>query len=90
MLFSQPLLDCHILGQSVTEDVLVNLDPHRCQHLRHCPPAGLIVRALTEEAVSIKCQYDFIPNIHLNETLCVWFTSLCSGWWLFSKGNYSF
>lgn len=55
-------------SQSVTEDVLVNLDPHTCQRLRHCPPAGLIVRALTEEAVSIKCQYDFIPNIHLNET----------------------
>lgn len=28
--FSQPLQDCHMLGQSVTEDVLVNLDPHVC------------------------------------------------------------
>lgn len=54
--------------QSVTEDVLVNLDPHTCQCLRHCPPAGLIVGALTEEAVSIKCENDFIPNMHLNET----------------------
>lgn len=47
--------------QSVTEDVMFNLNPH----VRHCPLAGLIFRALAEETVSIRSENDFfVVKIH--------------------------
>lgn len=50
ILFSQPLRCCQILVQSVTEDVLLNLDPHICSIEAVLWP-GYLLGFLTQEYV---------------------------------------
>lgn len=53
ILFSQPLQRCHILVQSVTQDVLLNLDPHICS-LEAVLWPGFLLGFLTQESVISK------------------------------------